>query len=77
MKNEEITPPWIKYPRFPPYDGFWRQSGELWLVYVWEPFWNELTPIEKEDYLKRWDVPEYSYQINPEFGKWLESIDNN
>jgi len=78
--DKQPPAPWVKYPGFPPFDGFWRQTGEYWLAYVWEPYWNALSLEEKEAYLQRWDVPdvwrEYSAYINPEFAKLLESIDN-
>lgn len=76
---KEVIPPWVKYPDFPPYDGSWRQSGELWLIYTWVPFWNSLNPTQKEEYLKQWQVPEVwlklCHHINPEFGEWLEIVD--
>ncbi len=77
---DEVPPPWVESPGYPPADIFWRQSGQYWFAYVWEPFWNTLNVDEKEDYLKRWNVPDvwrmYSIQINSEFAKWLESTDN-
>lgn len=81
MIKYDFEPPWIKFPGFPPYDGFWRQAGEYWLAYEWVPYWESLTEDEKEDYLVRWQVPEvwrqFSVYLNPEFEKWLESLDND
>lgn len=78
--NNNLEPPWVKFPEFPPFDTFWRQSGEYWLAYEWLPYWESLNQQEKEDYLIHWQVPEvwrlFSAYINPEFEKWLESIDN-
>ena len=54
----KINPPWVEYPGFPPYDTFWRQSGEYYLFDVWQPFWNNLSSRDKEKVLKRWPMPQ-------------------
>jgi len=77
-KNEEVPPPWVKFPGFPPGDFFWRDAGEIWFVYVWEPFWKKLSPQEQKDYLKRYHVP-YKWQrfyFDPDFQSWLEHVDD-
>lgn len=69
----EIKPPWIEYPGYPPGDGFWRQSGEAWFAYVWEPFWNKLTDQEQRDYLNRLNAPvEWRSFYSREFQDWLK-----
>lgn len=77
--RQEIEPPWVMHPGFSPSDGFWRQSGEAWFHYVWNPFWNTLSVSEKEEYLLRWKVPEewclFCPQINPGYAAWLDSLD--
>lgn len=72
--HTKIKPPWIKYPDFPPYDGFWRQSGEYWLKDVWEPFWNNLSQKEQDQYLKRWPPPKdwITFYLDT---SWLDDID--
>ena len=67
-----IEPPWIKYPNYPPYDTFWRQSGQDWFAYVWEPFWRDLTQIEQANYLKQWNPPQawVDFYFNTE---WLDN----
>ncbi len=78
MNNEQIVPPWVKYPGFPPGDPFWRQSGEIWFVYVWEPYWNSLTATQQEEYLKTWNVPSewWDFYFDPEFRAWLDTVDD-
>lgn len=74
---EEINPPWVQFPGFEPGDFFWRDAGQPWLVYVWRPYYDSLTPKEQEDYLRRWKVPKewQDFYFDPEFQKWLEAID--
>lgn len=80
MIKEYLQPP-FKSPGFPPFDSFWRQAGEYWLVYEWLPYWESLTEQEKENYLIHWQVPEewrvFSCYINTKFNEWLEFIDND
>lgn len=71
-RREEIEPPWIAYPGYPPGDFFWRDAGEPWVHYVWKPYWDSLTREEQEAYLQRWNAPEewrYYYLV---FMKWLK-----
>jgi len=77
MAKKEIIPPWVEYPGFPPGDGFWRQSGQLWLNYVWEPYWQSLDVQEQEAYLHRWNVPEEwrKFYFDAAWREWLESTD--
>ena len=70
----KITPPWIEYPNFPPNDMFWRQSGEYYLSYVWEPFWNNLSNQEREIVLKRWPMPQ-EWIDHADLIKFLDEID--
>lgn len=76
--KKEIVPPWIIYPDYPPGDGFWRQSGENWLQFVWLPYWQSLPSQEQEQYLMRWKVPEVwrTYYFNADFKQWLDSVDD-
>jgi len=75
--GDEVDPPWVEYPGFPPADGFWRQSGEAWLNHVWRPYFDALTADEQASYLERWKVPDdwRLFYFDPEFQKWLESTD--
>ena len=76
MKNE-IEPPWVAFPGYPPGDGFWRQSGENWLRYIWEPYWNALSPERKKEYLEKWMVPKewHDFYFDQSFNQWLHSVD--
>jgi len=77
-KNEEVLPPWVKFPGYHPFDFFWREAGQAWLVYIWEPFWKKLSPEEQNDYLKRYDVPEewQLFYFDPDFQSWLDHVDD-
>jgi hypothetical protein len=55
--SEEIDPPWIFALDFAPWDMFWRQSGEIWIYYIWLPFWHALNQQQKENYLTKWNAP--------------------
>jgi hypothetical protein len=76
-ETNEVVPPWIEFPGFPPSDTFWRQSGEYWFALVWEPYWKSLNPQEQQDYLEKWNVPEVwrNFYFDPEFQAWLDSTD--
>lgn len=71
----EIKPPWLECPEFPPYDTFWRQSGEFWLKYIWEPYWNSLSDEQKEIYLQKWQVPKVWIDFYFDT-RWLDDLDN-
>jgi len=77
--RQEIEPPWITYPSYPPGDFFWREPGEPWFHYVWKPYWDSLSPDDQGAYLERWNVPEEwrRYYFEPDsFMKWLDEIDD-
>lgn len=76
--NNEITPPWIKFPGFPPGDFLWREAGQPWLIYVWEPFWQKLSEAEQEAYLIKYEVPDEwkRYYFDKDFKAWLETVDD-
>jgi len=78
MGTDEVPPPWVMHPGYPPADAFWRQSGEAWFTYVWRPYWETLTPLQQEEYLERWKVPqEWSlFYFDQSFQAWLESTDD-
>ncbi len=73
-----VEPPWVKYPGYSPSDGFWRQSGETWFAYVWQPYWNNLCTVERQDYLERWNAPEQwrLFYFSPDFSTWLNDVDD-
>lgn len=75
--EHEIEPPWVKYPSYPPGDTFWRQSGEPWFVYVWQPYWDSLNSQAQDDYLVKWKAPEsWRLHFSSDFQKWLYSEDD-
>lgn len=57
----EVQPPWIRYPRSCPWE-YKQGNAEYWLVEVFLPFWQGLTPREREDYLQRWPPPDDDWQ---------------
>jgi len=75
--SDEIEPPWIKYPGYPPADPFWRQSGELWFALVWLPHWQSLNVKQQADYLNKWKVPDVwrDFYFDQAFQQWLCSTD--
>lgn len=77
--DNNIDPPWIKYPIYPPGDFFWREAGEPWFIYVWEPFWKSLTLEEQKEYLSQYEVPEewLRFYFDSDFQNWLDSVDEN
>ncbi|STX40810.1 Uncharacterised protein [Legionella donaldsonii] len=78
-ETEMIEPPWILYPEFGPLDFFWREAGQPWMDYVWRPFWYALTEEQKAAYLKQYPEPKewsgFSIDLNPEFAKLLDELD--
>jgi hypothetical protein len=59
-----IQPPWLEYPGEDPAWGGWRQGfGEAWMLNTWIPFWNQLSPEEKESYLKRYPPPDDNWRL--------------
>jgi hypothetical protein len=76
--DEEVEPPWVAHPGYPPGDGFWRQSGETWFTLVWEPYWQALTLEKRKQYLDRWKVPAdwEKYYFDDDFQRWLSSADD-
>jgi hypothetical protein len=71
----EIKPPWIEYPEYPPYDTFWRQAGEFYLKDMWEPYWKSLSDGQREEYLQKWHVPRKwkDFYFDTE---WLDDLDD-
>lgn len=54
-----VQPPWTAYPGNDPTWGGWRQGySEDWLLNTWFPFWDQLTPEEKNAYLKEYPPPD-------------------
>ena len=74
---DEIKPPWIEYPDYPPYDTFWRQSGEIYLKYIWEPFWKKLSSEQQTEYLKKWPAPKkwQDFYFDEKFHAMLAQLD--
>lgn len=75
-ESKEVSPPWIAYPGFPPGDFFWRDAGQPWFAYVWEPYWKSLTTQEQQAYLDKWTVQEdWEWYFDADLQAWLASID--
>ena len=74
----EVRPPWIEYPGFGPTDFFWRQSGEAWRHYVWEPYYNALGPEEQAAYRTYWKVPQewWDFYFDPEWCAFMDHVDD-
>ena len=77
MTQEEVAPPWEKYPNYPPADTFWRQAGEHYLKEIWRPYYDSLLAAKQKEYLKKWNVPDVwqMFYFDPNFDKFLEDID--
>lgn len=74
-----MKPPWIQYPGYSPGDPFWRQSGELWFSYVWQPYFQNLTDDEKKRYLQEWKPPQewQVFYFDEEWQGFLHSVDDD
>lgn len=68
----EILPPWIRYPDYPPMDPFWRQTGEYYKAYEWDPYWQSLDPEEKTALLEKWPMPA-DWKAHEEFIEFFEA----
>ncbi len=65
----DIFPPWIVYPGIDSTSGYWRQgNGEGILSEIWRPFWKNLSPTEKKDYIEKW-------KPNQDWMKHIEFLD--
>ncbi len=51
------TAPWQACPQYPPYDGFWRQTGEAPLM-LWKAQWDAMGDSEKQHYCTQHAAPE-------------------
>lgn len=77
--THHVSPPWLEFPGYPPGAFFWREAGQPWFIYVWEPFWKSLSEVEQQTYLEKYQVP-YEWQyfyFEPEFKTWLDEVDLN
>lgn len=76
--DPQPRPPWVEYPGFPPGDPFWRQAGEPWLAYVWDPFWQALPEADRAAYLAAWPPPAdwQAFYLDPVYRAWDESLDD-
>ncbi|CAN5388943.1 hypothetical protein BH10ACI1_BH10ACI1_00020 [soil metagenome] len=58
MSEHEIKPPWIEYPGSDPVWAGWRQGfSEQWFHEKWLPFWQNLSPEECRQYLRKHPPP--------------------
>lgn len=72
----EVRPPWVVYPEYFPGHTFWRQAGQPYLAYTWEPFWNSLSSEEQSAFLDKWDAPEdWRHFYSPEYRVLLDELD--
>ncbi|KAB8037861.1 hypothetical protein GCL60_11850 [Silvanigrella paludirubra] len=62
----EPPPPWISFPEIDPDSlGSLQGSIDYWWYVYWTPFWEKLTPQEKQDY----------YKIKNATPEWIECIE--
>lgn len=53
----DMPPPWRAFPGYEPDSSGWRQgNGEFWLLRAWSPFWAQLSELERQQYILRWDA---------------------
>jgi len=46
-------PPWVEFPGTEPIWAGWRQGdSEAWLLEIWLPYWQGLSPDDRGDYLR-------------------------
>ena len=58
---QECKPPWVVFPEIEPQElSRYLKQGvtEAWFDQQWRPFWLELTPEEKREYLEHWKATE-------------------
>lgn len=57
-RNKTPLPPWIQFPGSDPLWKGWRQGkSKSWLYDVWVPFWQHLSPEQRDLFLKRNPYP--------------------
>lgn len=49
--------PWVAFPDYLPYDGFWHRTGEAPL-FAWRSMWNAMDPAEQKAYCIEHAAPE-------------------
>ncbi len=71
--DEELEPPWIKFPISLPNVGWDDYFLEKWKLEVWIPFWEKLSEEERKAYLKKWQPPNSEWRDNIT-RKWVGKI---
>ncbi|MCA8120078.1 hypothetical protein LGN07_15255 [Burkholderia cepacia] len=68
------TPPWIAYPELGPFAAYTQGEEEYWFITVWLPFWNSLSPSERDAYIDERSKDALSYMPNQEWNDWVATV---
>ncbi|WP_155644403.1 hypothetical protein [Burkholderia territorii] len=71
------TPPWIAYPELGPLATYNQGEEEYWFITVWLPFWNHLSPSERDLYINERSKDALSYMSKQEWEDWIYMIRKN
>lgn len=47
-----LLPPWVKFPRIPPFSVGWRRGDGEWFMMVWARWLESLEPAERLAYFR-------------------------
>jgi len=71
LSFKELFPPWIAFPSMFQGSPRWNQGyQEHYCNNYWIPFWKELTALQKEDYMIKYNCP-------ADWKEWLIENENN
>ncbi|WP_338641081.1 hypothetical protein [Burkholderia pyrrocinia] len=68
------TPPWIAYPELGPFAAYTQGEEEYWFITVWLPFWNSLSPSERDAYIDERSKDALSYMSKPQWDDWVATV---
>ncbi|HDR9203859.1 TPA: hypothetical protein QDB48_005242 [Burkholderia vietnamiensis] len=71
------TPPWIAYPELGPSIAYNQGEQEYWLLTVWLPFWNGMSPEGRDLYIENRSSEALSYMSKQEWDDWVYTTRKN
>jgi len=66
--GNEIEPPWVVFRGSEPWN-FKQGNNEVWMKWIWVPFWERLTKEERRSYALKWHASDYWEELL--LGDWL------
>jgi hypothetical protein len=57
-QDGEPPAPWVAFPASRPFGGFNQGTNEHWMRHSWLPFWSDLSPEARQDYLTHNEAPQ-------------------